>query len=130
MQPDTQSSDPLDYYEVLGCHPRSDNAQIQTEFRARARKIHPDKRPDNNHSQWTQVNEAYGVLGDPVRRAQYDRWRAARLPVPFGQWLQYPHSHTMHWSFDYQKAIDVQKPEPQGRPDDRDLYAMFRNYQI
>ncbi|KAJ2339530.1 DnaJ sub C member 12, partial [Coemansia sp. RSA 2618] len=95
----------VDYYDILGCNPHSDNDQIQTEYRVRARQVHPDKSSmkAGGGNEWNQVREAYEVLSDPVSRAQYDRWRKAKLPVSFSQWRQYPHSQTMHWSFDYQR---------------------------
>ncbi|KAJ2145807.1 DnaJ sub C member 12 [Coemansia sp. RSA 678] len=121
-----------DYYDVLGCNQYSSIDQIQTEFRSRARLAHPDKRTKMDN-EWDCVREAYEVLSDPAARAQYDRWRAAKLPISFAQWKQNPHAHTMHWSFDSQRFID--HPDTAqgncavaGEPDD--IYAMFRNYQI
>jgi DnaJ-class molecular chaperone len=31
-----------------------------------------------------QIQQAYAVLNDPIRRALYDRWRTSHLQVPFG----------------------------------------------
>ncbi|KAJ2123340.1 DnaJ sub C member 12 [Coemansia sp. RSA 720] len=119
-----------DYYDVLGCNQHSSIVQIQTEFRTRARHVHPDKRTVRDN-EWDCVREAYEVLSDPASRAQYDRWRAAKLPISFAQWKQNPHAHTMHWSFDSQRFIDHDNhgnSAVASEPDD--IYAMFRSYQI
>ncbi|KAJ1991799.1 DnaJ sub C member 12, partial [Coemansia thaxteri] len=83
---------PADYYDVLGCNPHSDHDQIHAEYRHRALSHHPDKA--SSRTGWDQIREAYEVLGDPHRRAQYDRWRSSRLPVSFEQWVKSPHAHT------------------------------------
>ncbi|KAJ2543651.1 hypothetical protein EV175_005964, partial [Coemansia sp. RSA 1933] len=69
----------IDYYDMLGCSPHSDPDQIHAEYRQRARTCHPDK-STNNSIKWNQIREAYEVLGNPQIKAQYDRWRSARLP--------------------------------------------------
>ncbi|KAJ2496618.1 DnaJ sub C member 12 [Coemansia sp. RSA 1972] len=102
---DIESALTADYYDVLGCNQYSSIDQIQTEYRTRARHVHPDKRTKMDN-EWDCVREAYEVLSDPATRAQYDRWRAAKLPISFAQWKQNPHAHTMHWSFDSQRFID------------------------
>jgi molecular chaperone DnaJ len=65
----------LDYYEVLGVA-RSDNEEeIRKAFRKKAMQYHPDrnKNPDAEEK-FKEVNEAYQVLADAKRRAQYDRF--------------------------------------------------------
>lgn len=53
---------------------------IKKAYRALAVKYHPDKNPDNvwSEAQFKEVNEAYSVLGDAIKRAKYDddRWLA------------------------------------------------------
>ncbi|KAI9500547.1 DnaJ sub C member 12 [Coemansia spiralis] len=148
-----------DYYDVLGCSPHSDADQIHTEYRQRARLCHPDKTTNAKTTEehnWTMVREAYEVLGNPQTKAQYDRWRAARLPMSFDQWLKTAQSQSMHWSFDYQRALafkndapkqpavsdkrrwwepsaigsDTQNAFIQTHGSSRDVYDLFRNYEI
>ncbi|KAJ2753650.1 DnaJ sub C member 12 [Coemansia aciculifera] len=126
-----------EYYDVLGCGPHSTHDQIHAEYRHLALQFHPDKKLTAKRDNWNQIREAYEVLGDPQRRAQYDRWRASRLPVPFDQWLRSSHAHAVHWSFDYQKrAIEMTPPANNGwrcssaQLPDNDIYAKFRNYEI
>ena len=76
-----------DYYEVLGV-PRTASADdIKRAYRQLARKHHPDLQPASERNQaaerFKEINEAYEVLSDPVRRADYDRARRASRAAPY-----------------------------------------------
>jgi curved DNA-binding protein CbpA len=62
------------HYEVLGVPPTASTDQIKTKYRELARKFHPDVVKDKALGQkvFTQINQAYRILADPERRAQYD----------------------------------------------------------
>jgi molecular chaperone DnaJ len=62
-----------DYYEILGIPKNADEREIKKAYRTLARKYHPDvcKEP-GAEERFKQINEAYGVLSDPQKRAQYD----------------------------------------------------------
>ena len=64
-----------DHYEVLGVDRDASTDEIKKAFRRLARATHPDANPDNPNAEarFRQVAEAYEVLSDPQRRAQYDR---------------------------------------------------------
>ena len=64
-----------DLYEVVGVSKDASDAEIKKAFRKRARELHPDvnKAPDAE-DQFKELNEAYDVLSDPQKRAQYDRF--------------------------------------------------------
>lgn len=66
-----------DYYEVLGLDPQADQDEIKRAFRSLARSHHPDANDGNHDSAETykSISEAYSVLSDPQRRAQYDQSR-------------------------------------------------------
>jgi len=62
------------YYEVLGLPPGATIDEIKKKYRELARKFHPDVVQDKALGQrvFSQINQAYHVLGDPARRAQYN----------------------------------------------------------
>ncbi|KND48972.1 MAG: chaperone protein DnaJ [Parcubacteria bacterium C7867-005] len=62
-----------DYYKVLGVDKNADEAEIKKAFRKLAHEYHPDKK-GGNESKFKEVSEAYSVLSDKTKRAQYDRF--------------------------------------------------------
>jgi molecular chaperone DnaJ len=65
-----------DYYEILGVARDADAATIKSAFRKLAMKLHPDQNPGCKVSEdkFKEIGEAYSVLSDPEKRAQYDRF--------------------------------------------------------
>ena len=64
-----------DYYEVLGVARNAPEAEIKRAYRQRALKFHPDKNPDDPAApeKFREATEAYEVLKDTQKRAQYDQ---------------------------------------------------------
>lgn len=60
------------HYEVLGVTPTADEAAVRRAYVALARQHHPD-RAGGDAARMRALNEAWATLGDPVRRARYDR---------------------------------------------------------
>ncbi|KAJ1860311.1 hypothetical protein LPJ73_001423 [Coemansia sp. RSA 2703] len=122
-----------DYYDVLRCSPQSSQEQVHREYRLLALQHHPDKSPEGDISHWDAIREAYEVIGDDLKRAQYDRWRMSKLPLPFKQWVR-SQTHAVHWKFDYQRTIQSSQKswwDDRGRIDSSDdVYQRFRNYEI
>ena len=65
-----------DPYEVLGVRRDADAKEIKKAYRKLAAKYHPDQNPDDPRAEerFKEVAAAYGVIGDPERRARYDRY--------------------------------------------------------
>ncbi len=65
-----------DYYEVLGLEKGASDEEIKKAFRKLAIKYHPDKNQGNKEAEerFKEINEAYQVLSDPEKKAQYDRF--------------------------------------------------------
>jgi molecular chaperone DnaJ len=72
-----------DFYEVLGIRRDASSEEIKRAFRRLAREHHPDVNKDDPEAErFKEINEAYQVLSDPERRAQYDQFGAVRPGGP------------------------------------------------
>lgn len=65
------------YYEILGVDRKATEKEIKAAYRKMARKHHPDLHAKNEKAaaeeKFKEINEAYTVLGDAQKRAQYDQ---------------------------------------------------------
>jgi len=68
----------LDYYEVLQISPNADPDTVHRVYRLLAQRFHPDNQSTGDAERFRALTEAYHVLGDPERRAQYDVHRPER----------------------------------------------------
>ena len=73
-----------DYYEILQISPSAEPETIHRVYRLLAQRAHPDNAQTGNEVQFRILTEAYRVLSDPEKRAEYDvshaslrqeRWR-------------------------------------------------------
>jgi len=78
----------MDYYQLLGVDRSATQDEIKRAYRKLARELHPDANPNDPEAEarFKQVAEAYEALGDPQRRARYDRFGSSgsRGGDPFG----------------------------------------------
>jgi molecular chaperone DnaJ len=65
-----------DYYKILGVEKNASQDDIKKAFRKLAHQYHPDKK-NGDEAKFKEVNEAYQVLGDQKKRAQYDQYGSA-----------------------------------------------------
>jgi curved DNA-binding protein CbpA len=67
-----------DYYRILGVLDDAEEIVIRAAYKALAQRYHPDKwtgSKDEANKRMSEINEAYGVLSDPIKRKQYDSTR-------------------------------------------------------
>ena len=66
-----------DYYAVLGVDKKADGATIKKKYRQLARELHPDKTKGDKklEDRFKEVSEAYDILSDDKKRAEYDQAR-------------------------------------------------------
>ena len=65
-----------DYYQILGISPDTETPDIKVAYRKLARKYHPDLNPEADaEAKFKEVAEAWEVLKDKDRRAEYDELR-------------------------------------------------------
>ena len=65
-----------DYYEVLGVTRGASEQELKSAYRKLAMQYHPDRNPGDRDAEekFKEASEAYGVLSDADKRAQYDRF--------------------------------------------------------
>jgi len=66
-----------DYYQILGVPRNASQDQIKKAYRKLAMQYHPDRNPGKEawaNDKFKEINEAFGVLGDPQKRQQYDQF--------------------------------------------------------
>lgn len=67
-----------DYYKILGVERSASEEEIKKAFRKLAHAHHPDKK-SGDEAKFKEVNEAYSVLSDKQKRAQYDNFGASGM---------------------------------------------------
>lgn len=95
-----------DYYSILGVAPDASEDDIKRAYRSLAMKFHPDRGGDQ--AKFQEIQEAYSVLSDPQKRAE---WQSAMHATPFG------HPGGFHFNFNF------------GGGQPFDIHDIFTNFQ-
>jgi molecular chaperone DnaJ len=92
-----------DFYEILGVGKNATADEIKKAYRKVAIQFHPDKNPDNKEAEekFKEAAEAYEVLSDADKRAQYDRFGHTRGNGGFGG------GHTMNMEDIFSQFGDI-----------------------
>ncbi len=67
---------PKDYYQILGVSKTASEEDVKKAYRKLAHQYHPDK-SGGDEKKFKEINEAYQILSDKAKRAQYDRFGTA-----------------------------------------------------
>ena len=78
-----------DYYEILGVSKNATDEELKKAYRRLAKKYHPDAQQNeqdkkNAETKFKEISEAYSVLSDSTKRAQYDRFGSNFEQAGFG----------------------------------------------
>lgn len=78
-----------DYYEILGIDKKASADEIKSAYRRLAKKYHPDLNKDDKGAaeKFKEINEAYEILGDEKKRANYDQFGNAEGQPNFGDFF-------------------------------------------
>lgn len=76
-----------DYYSILGVDKKASQDEIKKAFRKLALKYHPDRTKGDKKAEekFKKGNEAYAVLSDPEKRAQYDQFGSTEFHQRFSK---------------------------------------------
>jgi DnaJ-class molecular chaperone len=101
-------TDIKDPYQILGVSRNATQGEIKRAYRRLAKQSHPDRNPnDKSAERFKEVHAAYEVLGDPQRRAQYDRFGAGGPAPDVRAWTTGPGVPFEDLSFDFGSLGDL-----------------------
>lgn len=76
-----------DLYKILNVEKNASAEEIKKAYRNLAFKFHPDRNPGDKSAEenFKKINEAYSVLGDEIKRRQYDQYNMNGFSENFQQ---------------------------------------------
>lgn len=110
------------YYEILGVPRDASNEEIKKVYRRLARQYHPDLNPGNKAAEekFKEIGEAYDILGDPNKRAQYDQFSRVWKQPGFQGSKTTRNAASKTWN---SRATNVRSPT-----EDPDYYKQFPDF--
>jgi curved DNA-binding protein CbpA len=106
-----QTKPPPDYYRVLQVHPDAEQEIVEAAYRRLMQKYHPDVlEPDQRQDPEVQrrvqeINEAYEILGDVRKRAQYDGTLQSNRDVQVSLWQLTTDEAATHCPVEVEKRV-------------------------
>jgi DnaJ-class molecular chaperone len=99
-----------DYYDILGVKRDASEEAIKKAYRKLARQYHPDRNPGDKQAEahFKEVQDAYDVLSDKTKRANYDRFGTAE---PGAGVRGGPGGTTFHWGGPGGQQVDPGQAE-------------------
>ncbi|XP_060217884.1 chaperone protein dnaJ 1, mitochondrial isoform X2 [Lycium barbarum] len=101
-----------DYYEILGVSRDSSRDEIKKAFHALAKKYHPDANKNNPSAKrkFQEIRDAYEILQDPQKRAQYDMMKeqpssTEDVNYNYGNGNDFRYSYSTQFSDSFQKIF-------------------------
>jgi hypothetical protein len=79
----------VDYYEFLQISPNADADTIHRVYRFLAARLHPDNPASGDAEKFKLLKDAYDVLSDKARRAEYDASRRRQSPEPYSSLVDF-----------------------------------------
>lgn len=97
-----------EFYEILWISENATETEIKKAYRKKAMEYHPDRNAWNKEAEakFKKINEAYSVLSDPQKKANYDRFGSAEWMWWFG-WFGWWFGGGFSWGFDAQDLWDI-----------------------
>src|ERR1051325_5829295 len=91
-----------DYYEVLQVSDSAETETINRVYRIFAQRYHPDNRETGNEARFREITDAYHVLSNPEKRAQYDATNQNRRR---DRWRLVSEGATSENNFEFEQAV-------------------------
>jgi len=91
-----------DYYAILGIAPSAEEVVIRAAWKALSQRYHPDRYVGDvskANARMVEINEAYSILSDPIRRQTYDKSRSGK-EGDFAEWVHEEEAGQATNSFD------------------------------